>query len=263
MKKIVCLLLAIVICLTMNSVFAATMGEQNALRSAQNYLSFMCFSYKGLCEQLEYEGYSHSESVYAADNCGADWYDQAAGSAKNYLSFMSFSRQGLVEQLEYEGFSKAEAEYGAAVAYGENPSKPGNQKKKEQTSSSSNLPTSENDFLSLAEGLVKQVVDFSGKNTAVLSASGYDPSYCILLFNFNEGDQSISAIDGDKCEIFYFIDDDEMMSALFQMIIKFNEIESNLSSGKKLQYKLRFSDNEIQIITSETMSKYYSWVFSK
>lgn len=90
-----------------------TVGQRNALRSASNYLSFMAFSYKGLIEQLEYEGYTTDEATYAANNCGADWFEQAAKSAKQYLSFMSFSRSGLIEQLEYEGFTYKQAVYGA------------------------------------------------------------------------------------------------------------------------------------------------------
>ena len=92
---------------------AATKGEENALGSAKNYLSFMSFSYDGLREQLAFEGYSDSETKYAADNCGADWNEQAALSAKNYLSFMSFSKSSLIEQLQYEGFTYEQAVYGA------------------------------------------------------------------------------------------------------------------------------------------------------
>lgn len=91
-----------------------TTGMKNALSSAKNYLSVMPFSYSGLIKQLEYEQYSHAEAVYAADNCGADWYKQAALSAANYLKLMSFSRQGLIDQLIYEGFTKEQAEYGVS-----------------------------------------------------------------------------------------------------------------------------------------------------
>ena len=90
----------------------ATMGERNALGSAIEYLNVMPFSYSGLIEQLEYEGYSNSEATYAADNCGADWYEQAVLAAKGYLDAMSFSRQGLIEQLEFEGFTHDQAVYG-------------------------------------------------------------------------------------------------------------------------------------------------------
>lgn len=124
MKRFLAITLCLIMCFVTFSSLAATKGEQNALASAMNYLSFMNFSYKGLYGQLEYDGYSASECQYAVENCGADWYDQAAGSAENYMSFMSFSKKGLIEQLEYDGYTKSQAEYGAAVAYEENPVKP-------------------------------------------------------------------------------------------------------------------------------------------
>lgn len=99
------------------SVDIATRGELNALESAKLYLSVSSFSYSGLIEQLEYEGYTSEEATYAVDNCGADWNEQAVKSAQSYLSIMSFSRQGLIDQLVYEGFTQAQAEHGVSVAY--------------------------------------------------------------------------------------------------------------------------------------------------
>lgn len=90
-----------------------TIGQKNALESAKKYLSVTAFSYTGLIKQLEYEKYSTEDATYAADNCGADWFEQAAKSAKNYLNIMSFSRDGLIKQLEYEGFTHEQAVYGA------------------------------------------------------------------------------------------------------------------------------------------------------
>ncbi len=90
-----------------------TVSEKNALASAQSYLKHMAFSYTGLIEQLEFEKYSHADAVYAADNCGANWYEQAAKSAKSYMKYMSFSRAGLIDQLEFEGFTYDQAVYGA------------------------------------------------------------------------------------------------------------------------------------------------------
>lgn len=89
-----------------------TTGEKNALRSAREYLSFSAFSYTGLIHQLEYEGYSTEEATYAADNCNANWNEQAAKSAKEYLDMSSFSRQELINQLIYEGYTQEQAEYG-------------------------------------------------------------------------------------------------------------------------------------------------------
>lgn len=104
--------------LTVDPVFKKipTKGEKNALGSALSYLKYMPFSYTGLIKQLEYEKYSHEEAVYAADNCGADWNEQAAKCAKNYLEYMSFSRGGLIDQLVYEGFTQEQATYGVDKA---------------------------------------------------------------------------------------------------------------------------------------------------
>ena len=91
-----------------------TLGEQNALKSAQEYLSFSAFSYSGLVQQLEFEGYSHAEATYGADRCGANWFEQAAKSAADYLRVSAFSESGLRDQLKFEGFTDTQAYYGAA-----------------------------------------------------------------------------------------------------------------------------------------------------
>lgn len=90
----------------------STAGEWSALRRAKAYLELMPFSYEGLIEQLEFEGFSHSNAVYGADNCGVSWYDQATKHAKQYLKSMPFSYEGLISQLEYEGYSSQQAIYG-------------------------------------------------------------------------------------------------------------------------------------------------------
>ena len=73
----------------------------------------MAFSYSGLIDQLEYEGYTAEEAEYAAKNCGANWYERAMKSAEQYLATMSFSRESLIEQLEYERFTYEQASYAA------------------------------------------------------------------------------------------------------------------------------------------------------
>lgn len=103
---------------TTTSTNTATMGEKNALSSALSYLRYSAFSYSGLIDQLEYEGYSYQEAKYGVDNCGADWNEQATLKAQVYLDTMPFSRQGLIDQLVYEGFTQSQAEYGVnAVGY--------------------------------------------------------------------------------------------------------------------------------------------------
>lgn len=94
-----------------------TKGMKNALNSAEDYLRVTGFSYKGLVDMLEYEGYTTEEAEYAADNCGADWKEQAVRSGETYLEVTSFSRKGLIEMLEYEGFTTEEAEYAADQIY--------------------------------------------------------------------------------------------------------------------------------------------------
>lgn len=95
-----------------------TASQKNALRTAARYLDYTAFSHKGLVGQLEYEGYSSDDAVFAADNCGADWNAQAAKKAQQYLDYMSFSRSGLIDQLEYEGFTSEQAIYGVDKVYG-------------------------------------------------------------------------------------------------------------------------------------------------
>lgn len=91
---------------------ATTVSQRAALSQAKSYLDVSAFSYEGLIDQLEYEQYTHEDAVYAVDNCGADWNEQAAKSAESYLSIMSFSRNKLIDQLEYEGFTHEQAVYG-------------------------------------------------------------------------------------------------------------------------------------------------------
>lgn len=91
-----------------------SLGKQNALQKAYQYLEYGAFSYAGLVDQLEFEDFSNSEAIYAADNCGADWNEQAALKAQQYLEYSTFSRSELIDQLEFEGFTHSQAVYGAA-----------------------------------------------------------------------------------------------------------------------------------------------------
>lgn len=93
-----------------------TASQQNALDSAEGYLSFMPFSRTGLIDQLEFEDFSNADASFAVDELDPDWFEQAAKSAESYLDFSSFSRQGLIDQLEFEGFTTEEATYGADQA---------------------------------------------------------------------------------------------------------------------------------------------------
>lgn len=94
----------------------ATVGEVNALGTAETYLYMGGFSKQGLREQLKYEQYSDSEIDYAIENCNADWKEQAAISAENYMNSGNFSRGDLLDQLKFEGFTDKQANYGLEAA---------------------------------------------------------------------------------------------------------------------------------------------------
>lgn len=95
-----------------HNVSEVTPGMSNALKSAEDYISFMPFSHDGLVKQLKFEKYTEEEAQYGADNCGADWNEQAAKMAQSYLDMSAYSRDGLIKQLEFEGFSREQAVYG-------------------------------------------------------------------------------------------------------------------------------------------------------
>ena len=89
-----------------------TRSEENAIRSAESYLSFSAFSRSGLIEQLEFEGFTNAEATLAVDYLDVEWNRQAALSAESYLDFSAFSRSGLIEQLKFEGFTSDQATRG-------------------------------------------------------------------------------------------------------------------------------------------------------
>ena len=88
-------------------------AKDDAVSKAKSYTKYMGFSRDGLVDQLEFDGFSHEDAEYGADNCGADWNKMAVKKAESYTGFMGFSRDGLVDQLEFDQFTKEEAEYGA------------------------------------------------------------------------------------------------------------------------------------------------------
>lgn len=92
---------------------APTMAQQNALKSAAQYLKVAAMSHDGLVQQLVHDKYDEADATYAADNCGADWKEQAAKKAKGYLAITGMSRDRLIQQLEHDGFTHEEAVYGA------------------------------------------------------------------------------------------------------------------------------------------------------
>jgi colicin import membrane protein len=90
-------------------------AQQNAQRTARQYLAVMGFSRDGLVNQLvQFDGYSEADATAAVDGLDADWNQQAAKSAQQYLDVMGFSRDGLVNQLvQFDKYTRAQAEHGA------------------------------------------------------------------------------------------------------------------------------------------------------
>jgi hypothetical protein len=93
-----------------------TVGQKNALASAESYLEYSAFSKPGLIKQLKFEKYPEKDAVWAVNQLDVNWNEQAALSAEQYLSTSSFSRDGLINQLKFEGYTQAQAEYGVKQA---------------------------------------------------------------------------------------------------------------------------------------------------
>jgi hypothetical protein len=99
-----------------------TNQQQNAAKSARQYLSFTGFSRLGLIDQLSSsagEGYPGQDATIAVDSLNVDWNAEAVQSAKAYLKISPFSCNGLIEQLSSsagEKFTVEQATYGAQQA---------------------------------------------------------------------------------------------------------------------------------------------------
>lgn len=98
--------------------------QNNAVRSAEQYLSMSGFSRNGLIDQLSSDagdGYDISDATVAVDSLNIDWNQEAVKSAKQYLSMMGFSCKGLINQLSSSAGDKYtvdQATYGAKQAGG-------------------------------------------------------------------------------------------------------------------------------------------------
>ncbi|WP_455853647.1 Ltp family lipoprotein [Pantoea endophytica] len=98
--------------------------QNNAVRSAKQYLSMMGFSRDGLIHQLSSDagdGYEVSDATVAVDSLNIDWNLEAVKSAKQYLSMTGFSCKGLIKQLSSSAGDKYtvdQATYGAKQAGG-------------------------------------------------------------------------------------------------------------------------------------------------
>lgn len=122
MRILKVLILAAVLATPMAKGEDLTGPQNNAARSAKQYLSLKGFSRKGLIQQLSSDagdGYGLSDATAAVDSLNVDWNQQAARSAKQYLSLLGFSCKGLVQQLTSkagDGYTIPQATYGAQRA---------------------------------------------------------------------------------------------------------------------------------------------------
>lgn len=104
------------------SAAALTRPQQNAVRSAENYLQIKGFSRQGLIDQLSSpygDQYDIGDATAAVDSLSVDWNVQAARAAEIYLRLQGFSCAGLIEQLSSphgEKFTPDQAAYGAQQA---------------------------------------------------------------------------------------------------------------------------------------------------
>jgi hypothetical protein len=92
-----------------------TVSQEQAVISADGYLTMGGFSRSGLIGQLEYEGFSTDDATFAVDALSPDWDEQAAISAAGYMEMGGFSAQSLLDQLLYEGFTQEQAAHGVAT----------------------------------------------------------------------------------------------------------------------------------------------------
>ena len=90
-----------------------TYSMENAVKEATSYLTGgNYYSREGMLKKLKGAGYTEEEAIYAADNCGADWMDQARLQAAFYLRYQNLSHDELIQLLLEQGFTPEEAEFG-------------------------------------------------------------------------------------------------------------------------------------------------------
>jgi len=96
--------------------------QNNAVRSAKQYLTIQGFSRAGLIHQLSStagDGYDVVDATVAVDSLNIDWNMEAVKSAKQYLTIQGFSCKGLINQLSSsagDGYTVSQATYGASQA---------------------------------------------------------------------------------------------------------------------------------------------------
>lgn len=85
---------------------------EEAFRTAEVYLEMGGISQSQLAEMMELEGCKPKEAEYIAENCDADWNEQAVLAARGHREYKSMSDDELLEMLIFQGFSEVQAAYG-------------------------------------------------------------------------------------------------------------------------------------------------------
>ena len=217
MKRIVSFLLGCILALT-PFVFssAETAGEKNALAAANLYLSTVPYSYQGLIDQLEFDGYTSSEAKYGADNCKADWKELAKLDALNYLGTMPMSEKKLREQLQFDGFLDDEIDYAIETAYNGNES---------EVTRSNNEDVAFVDENGLTFGMSsKEVINVLGEGSGLLN-NDFGTNYKTLSYVYHKASAYSDAI------LILFFDNDQLMTECFA----FEETSTNRTNNRYSQ----------------------------
>lgn len=114
-------------------------------------------------------------------------------------------------------------------------------------------------FLDISEKYIREYTDMSDKLFFSPSVSNSDDSICAILFDFRDGNEQITAIQGAEGRVFaIYKDTEEQLSVLFHMITKFKEIESTVPEGMSLAYRVSLSSTKEFYIISENVDSFCS-----
>lgn len=114
------------------------------------------------------------------------------------------------------------------------------------------------DFIECADNYFSKASDkLSEKESYVLSASGTSPGVGEILFDFTEGNKTLLAIADGKCKVYAFFDDAELLGVLYRMITLYQDIEADLPEGKRLEYKIRISEDDTILLDSAIINSFF------
>ena len=95
-------------------------NAENALNKAKLLLKHSHISYMQMVTDLQQWDFTYEEAVYAADNCGADWNEQARKALLSYMSINTYSYEEIIVLLQNEKFTSEQAVYAAESYFNNN-----------------------------------------------------------------------------------------------------------------------------------------------